>query len=263
MKKVLSLSLSVLMLISAFSVFTINAYAAKTKDFKYEVNGKTVTITEYIGTAKDVVIPEKINGKKVTVLGDYMFLPDMGMSGKYSNVTSIVIPYGVKELGHWTFGSCKKLKKIYLPKTITFINACSFGGCSALKDVYFNGTKKDWKNIEELANMIGNNDAILEAKVHYNSPAPISLNKLTKGKKSFKASWTKASGIAGYQIQYSTSKSFSNKKSKTLSSSKTSFTAKSLKGGKKYYVRIRTYKKVSGKKYYSAWSASKTITPKK
>ena len=33
-------------------------------------------------------------------------------------------------------------------------------------------------------------------------------------------------------------------------------------GKKKYYVRIRTYKKVSGKNYYSAWSKSKTVKTK-
>ena len=44
-------------------------------------------------------------------------------------------------------------------------------------------------------------------------------------------------------------------------------TVKKLKGGKKYYVRVRTYttKKVNGKtvKLYSSWSASKTVTTKK
>lgn len=31
----------------------------------------------------------------------------------------------------------------------------------------------------------------------------------------------------------------------------------------KYYVQIRTYKKVSGKNYYSSWSSAKTVTTKK
>ena len=162
MKKVLSVSLSILILIIVLSVFTVNAYAAKTKDFKYKVEGKSITITEYIGKSGDVVIPERINGKKVTTLGDYMFLPNKGLNGtKNEKVTSVVIPYGVKNLGHWTFGQCVKLKKIYMPKTIEFIDACSFGGCTALKEVYFNGTKKDWSKMEDLANMIGNNKLLL------------------------------------------------------------------------------------------------------
>ena len=32
-----------------------------------------------------------------------------------------------------------------------------------------------------------------------------------------------------------------------------------LKAKKKYYVRIRTYKVVSGKKYYSKWSSKKSV----
>jgi len=35
-----------------------------------------------------------------------------------------------------------------------------------------------------------------------------------------------------------------------------------LKSGRKYWVRVRTYKTVNGKKYYSAWSKVKTVTVK-
>lgn len=97
-----------------------------------------------------------------------------------------------------------------------------------------------------------------------------SISKLSKGKKSFKASWKKVSGITGYQIQYNTSSKFTKSTTKTITISKsktTSSTVKKLKGGKKYYVRIRTYKntKFQGKtvKVFSSWSKSKTVTPKK
>ena len=42
----------------------------------------------------------------------------------------------------------------------------------------------------------------------------------------------------------------------------TSDTMDKLKAKKKYYVRIRTYKTVSGQKYYSAWSKVKAIKTK-
>ncbi|MCM1115236.1 MAG: secretory protein, partial [Clostridium sp.] len=69
----------------------------------------------------------------------------------------------------------------------------------------------------------------------------------------------------GYQIQYSTDKNFKkNNKTVTVSSNKTtSKTISKLSGKKKYYVRIRTYKTVSGTKYYSSWSSVKTVTTKK
>lgn len=97
-------------------------------------------------------------------------------------------------------------------------------------------------------------------------PKATSIKKLAKGKKSFKITWKKISGVTGYQIQYSTSSKFKAKSSKTVTvkgAKNTSKTIKSLKGGKKYYVRVRTYKTVDGKKYYSSWTKAKSITPKK
>ncbi len=67
----------------------------------------------------------------------------------------------------------------------------------------------------------------------------------------------------GYQIQYSTSSKMTNATTKTISkNSTTSQTIKSLKSGKKYYVRIRTYKTVNGSKIYSSWSSVKSVKVK-
>lgn len=97
------------------------------------------------------------------------------------------------------------------------------------------------------------------------------VKKLTKGKKSFKVTWKKVSGVKGYQIQYSTSKKFTKKKTKSVMISKNtakhpSKTIKKLKSNKKYYVRVRTYKtvKVNGKsvKVYSKWSKVKSVITK-
>ncbi|MGN0522144.1 MAG: fibronectin type III domain-containing protein, partial [Eubacterium sp.] len=68
----------------------------------------------------------------------------------------------------------------------------------------------------------------------------------------------------GYQIQYSTSSKFTKAKTVTVSkNSTTSKTISKLKANKKYYVRVRTYKTVDGKKIYSAWSKAKSVTTKK
>lgn len=68
------------------------------------------------------------------------------------------------------------------------------------------------------------------------------------------------SRISGYQIQLATDKKFTkNRKTVNVKGyKKTSKKVKKLKGGKKYYVKIRTYKTVSGKNYYSGWSKVKT-----
>jgi hypothetical protein len=90
---------------------------------------------------------------------------------------------------------------------------------------------------------------------------------LYKGSKSFKIKWKKQSAkmsttrITGYQIQYSTSSTFKsgNKSVKVKGYKSVSKTIKSLKAKKKYYVRIRTYKTINGKTYYSPWSSVKYV----
>ena len=95
-------------------------------------------------------------------------------------------------------------------------------------------------------------------------PKGTSLKKLTKGKKSFTATWTKqATQTTGYQIQYGLKKNFKGAKTVTVKKNKTTkTTVKKLKAKKKYYVRIRTYKQIGKTKYYSAWSKVKTVKTK-
>jgi beta-xylosidase len=98
------------------------------------------------------------------------------------------------------------------------------------------------------------------------NPKSTSLSGLTAKSKGFTVKWKKqATQTTGYQIQYATDSKFT-KNCKTVTISKNSTTSKTiskLSAKKKYYVRIRTYKTVSGTKYYSSWSSSKNITTKK
>ena len=95
-------------------------------------------------------------------------------------------------------------------------------------------------------------------------PKKTSIKKLSKGKKKFTVTWAKVSGVKGYQIQYSSDKKFKkNNKSVTVTKQKTTkATVKKLKSKKKYYVRVRTYKTVNGKKIYSSWSKLKSVKTK-
>ena len=91
------------------------------------------------------------------------------------------------------------------------------------------------------------------------------ISSLTSPKtKQILVKWSKNKKATGYQIQYSTSSTFAkgNKTVTVKGASKVSKTISKLKSKKKYYVRIRTYKTVNGKKYYSAWSAKKKVTTK-
>lgn len=94
---------------------------------------------------------------------------------------------------------------------------------------------------------------------------PINTQKLTlkssaRGKMT--VSWSTAKSVSGYEIQYSRSKKMKNAQSLTIKGKTTQVTLKNLAKKKKYYVRIRTYKTINGKKYYSTWSTVKTVKVK-
>lgn len=69
----------------------------------------------------------------------------------------------------------------------------------------------------------------------------------------------------GYQIAYSTSKTFASNKTKYITAGifTDSKTIAGLTKGKTYYVRVRAFQKAGGKKYYGAWSNRKKIKIKK
>ena len=80
-----------------------------------------------------------------------------------------------------------------------------------------------------------------------------------KGRK-LKAYWNRNSQVDGYQLQYGTNKKFTGCKTVPLKSNQCTGSVRTgLKKNANYYVRIRTYKRVSGKTYYSDWSKVKSF----
>ena len=73
--------------------------------------------------------------------------------------------------------------------------------------------------------------------------------------------WGKNAKATGYQIQYCPDKTFKtgNKSVSINSASTVSKVIGNLAKGKTYYVRIRTFKTVGSTKYFSAWSAVKSV----
>lgn len=83
-------------------------------------------------------------------------------------------------------------------------------------------------------------------------------------KKTLTVNWKKDSKATGYQMQYATNKNFSKAKTVAVKSYKTTGkTLTGLTGGKKYYVRVRAFKKVGKTTLYGSWSSVKTKTVKK
>ena len=107
------------------------------------------------------------------------------------------------------------------------------------------------------------NDTATE-QVNVAKPKSAKFKKVKSAKNAISVEWKKVSGVKGYQVQVATDKKFKkNKKTVNIKKQKTTKTTiKKLKAKKKYYVRIRTYKIVNGKKVYSSWSKVKSVKTK-
>ena len=108
-----------------------------------------------------------------------------------------------------------------------------------------------------------------DGKVKETAPFPLPLRwnrKVTAVKSKgmqydVSVSWEKSPGAKGYQVCYSTSKKWKNKKQELVFKNKA--VIKNLKKKKTYYFRVRAYQLKGKKKVYGAWSSVKKIKIKK
>ena len=88
--------------------------------------------------------------------------------------------------------------------------------------------------------------------------------KSTKAK-TFEVKWKKDKKASGYIIEYSTDKKFKKNVKKNIVSKNKTVSKKitKLKPGKKYYVRVCTYKNSHGKKVQGDYSKVRTVKIRK
>ena len=97
-------------------------------DYRIEDNG--VVITKYIGSDKEIVIPDSIEGKPVVKIEK----PESGYFGKANLPTSVTIPDTVTEIGDFAFAQCKALATINIPDSVTDIGTSAFHGTKWYND---------------------------------------------------------------------------------------------------------------------------------
>ena len=98
-------------------------------EFKY-VDGSekgTVVITDYLGESKDVVIPGRLRGKKVTIIGESAF--------KKTDIESIEIGKNVTVIEKNAFNGCESLKTVKLCEGVRSVGETAFIDCKALETV--------------------------------------------------------------------------------------------------------------------------------
>ena len=106
-KKITALFLATLMIV-ALAVGTVDTQAAVKGDWRYEVDrddGRVqVEIDRYLGKAKNVVVPEKLGGYKVTEIDDDAF-----KGNKY--IEQVTIKGNIRDIGEGAFEATPRLKK--------------------------------------------------------------------------------------------------------------------------------------------------------
>lgn len=133
-KMLLCLLLGVMSFLYAGTVIGVKAAEEKpTKsldgNWEYLTNEDgTITTSDYLGKLLWVSVPLQIDGKAVRAVGERTF-------EGCKDVTSIVIPNGIKEIGNFAFNDCSKLSYIGLPDTITEIADFSFDDCTSLTSI--------------------------------------------------------------------------------------------------------------------------------
>ncbi|MDE7243436.1 MAG: leucine-rich repeat domain-containing protein [Oscillospiraceae bacterium] len=95
--------------------------------FLYSIDGGSVTITQYTGTSIEPVIPDEIEAKPVTAIGERAF------SGK--PIISVTGGQFVTEIGAGTFYLCRSLLSVPLSDHLISIGDNAFGLCDALTTV--------------------------------------------------------------------------------------------------------------------------------
>ena len=98
-------------------------------ELEYEVNEDgTITITYCDSDAVSVEIPETIDGRTVTSIGDYSF-EDCAL------LASINIPDSITDIGYYAFYNCDSLTSISLPNNVMNIGYLAFSDCSSLTEI--------------------------------------------------------------------------------------------------------------------------------
>ena len=112
------------------NICTVCAHAYVEIGLKFTLSGGTYTVTDYTGTATEVIIPATYKGVAVTGIGDYAFRG-------CSNLTSVTIPAGVTSIGEDAFYGCSNLTTVEFGANsqLTSIGNYAFSGCSKLTSV--------------------------------------------------------------------------------------------------------------------------------
>ncbi len=119
---------------------TANSFAARYADehdilffdpavYTYTITDGYATITQYLGSATDIVVPAEIGGYPVASIGENAF--------SAAKVASVFLAEGISHIDDSAFLNCYALRKVTLPSSLISIDDNAFYSCGSLSDVQF------------------------------------------------------------------------------------------------------------------------------
>ena len=243
-------------------------------------NGKWISVGNFVGTSAKIsgLLPgsvnyvhiaayESSNGK--TYIGNYNTAVKIEttvgainprVSAYANNFVTLTWNKQTAANGYEVFKYDASSKKYVLYKNITNpdTNTCKVTGLASNKKYDFKVRAYQIDDSEKTYAPFG---AVVSQYTSITNPKLNSAKSTSK--KKIKVSWSKVGGASGYQVMWSTYKNFSkNYKTKSVKAKYSSKTVTTAQSKKTYYVRVRAYKTISGKKVYSQWSSTKKVKTK-
>ncbi|WP_298654188.1 GH25 family lysozyme [uncultured Eubacterium sp.] len=243
-------------------------------------NGKWVSVGNFVGTSAQIsgLLPGSVNYVHIaayassngkTYIGNYNTAVKIEttvgainprVSAYANNFVTLTWNKQTAANGYEVFKYDASSKKYVLYKNITNpnTNTCKVTGLASNKKYDFKVRAYQIDDSEKTYAPFG---AVVS---QYTSIAKPKLNSAkSTSKKKIKASWSKVGGASGYQVMWSTYKNFSkNYKTKSVKAKYSLKTVTTAQSKKTYYVRVRAYKTINGKKVYSQWSNTKKVKTK-
>ena len=128
-KRIQALGVVVLLCVMSWTVVSKADGILTEGDYQYSVLGDgTVEIEKYLGSDSSIIIPQNIEGKKVTCIGSSAF-------ADHEEIIDVIVPDSVKSIDGYAFSDCSNLEKIVLPDKMDSLGLGAFCACSSLKEI--------------------------------------------------------------------------------------------------------------------------------
>ena len=254
----------------AYTSCTYNGTAKKPGVTVYDVDGNTLNKTDYTVSYKNNTASGAA-GVTVTFKGNYagritatfvIYPKAVSIKTAQSTAKGVKLTWNraANGTGYIVYRSVNG-SSFRRYKTINSLSTISMVDGGAKKS----GTKYAYKiYVYKSVNGKVYNSAASAVKLTYYMAAPAWKSLTNPSARAMTVKYGQASGATGYQIQYATSSTFKGAKTANIAGAKNvTKTVKGLAKNKRYYVRVRSYRKSGRVTYYSAWSTTKNVVIKK